>query len=107
MTNQDKTQTFFGIEKLLYNYRTVSQSEREKGTYFEEMVLVYLKNEPIYKDFYSDVWKFSDWAREFGHDAHDTGIDLVARTQGTQEFHAIQYKFYAEDHIVFSKNYLK
>jgi predicted helicase len=35
-----------------------------------------------------------------GTDARDTGIDLVAQTQGTKEFHAIQCKLYAEDYRV-------
>lgn len=30
----------------------------------------------------------------------DTGIDLVAKTQGTEEIHAIQCKFYAPEHRV-------
>ncbi|NLE84866.1 MAG: hypothetical protein GX607_00565, partial [Myxococcales bacterium] len=32
------------------------------------------------------------------YDARDAGIDLVARTQGTGESHAIQGKLYAEDY---------
>ena len=32
--------------------------------------------------------------------AKDTGIDLVAKTHGTEEFHAIQYKCFAEDYRV-------
>jgi murein DD-endopeptidase MepM/ murein hydrolase activator NlpD len=37
-------------------------------------------------------------------DARDTGIDLVARTQGTNEFHAIQCKQYSEDYRVQKKD---
>src|SRR5690606_10351819 len=33
-------------------------------------------------------------------DKRDTGIDLVAKTRGTNEYHAIQCKFYAEDYKV-------
>jgi predicted helicase len=71
-------------------------TEREKGTYFEELIVQYLKNEASYQDLYSDVWTYSDWANLQGLDKRDTGIDLVAKTQGTDEYHAIQCKFYDE-----------
>jgi predicted helicase len=86
------------LAALLLSFRQASVTEREKGTYFEELVLAYLRNEPSYKDFYSDVWTYADWAKSQGLDAKDAGIDLVARTAGTGEFHAIQCKFYAPDY---------
>jgi predicted helicase len=42
----------------------------------------------------------ADVPAEFGISTNDTGIDLVARTRGTGEIHAIQCKFYAEDHRI-------
>ena len=86
------------LNNLLAKYRHSSQSTREKGTYFEDLICTYLRNEASYKDLYSQVWIYADWAREQGIDARDTGIDLVAKTAGTNEFHAIQCKFYAEDY---------
>jgi predicted helicase len=61
--------------------------------------------EASYADLYSDVWLFADWAKEigtpeFGITAKDTGIDLVARTRGTEEYHAIQCKCYAATYRV-------
>ena len=56
--------------------------------------------EPLYSDLYSDVWMYSEWAKEQGLDATDTGIDLVAKTRGTDEYHAIQCKFYDEDYSI-------
>jgi predicted helicase len=88
------------LAKLLTTFRNAAVSEREKGTYFEELIVCYLRNEATYADLYSSVWTYADWAKEQGLDARDTGIDLVAQTQGTGEFHAIQCKFYAEDHRV-------
>lgn len=88
------------LQTLLNTYRQASQTIREKGTYFEEIICTYLRNEATYKDLYSQVWTYADWAREQGIDARDTGIDLVAKTQGTNEYHAIQCKFYAEDYRV-------
>lgn len=92
------------LQDLLNTYRKAAQTEREKGTYFEELIRVYLRHEPTYRDLYSDVWTWADWARLQGIDARDTGIDLVARTQGTDEFHAIQCKLYAEDHVLAKKD---
>lgn len=78
------------LQNLLSHYRLAAQSQREKGTY--------LRNEASYKDLYSQVWMYADWAREQGLDARDAGIDLVAKTRGTDEYHAIQCKFYAPDY---------
>ncbi len=86
------------LETLLNTYRQAAVTEREKGTYFEELILSYLRNEASYRDLYSDVWTYADWAKAQGLDGRDTGIDLVARTSGTGEYHAIQCKLYAEDY---------
>ncbi|NMY06393.1 DEAD/DEAH box helicase [Pseudomonas sp. WS 5059] len=88
------------LASLLDSYRNASVTEREKGTYFEELICTYLRNEAQYRDLYEQIWTFSDWAKEYGEDGRDTGIDLVARTQGTKEFHAIQCKMYAENYRV-------
>jgi predicted helicase len=88
------------LNKLLATYRQASQAQREKGTYFEDLIICYLRNEASYKDLYSNVWTYADWAKEQGMDARDTGIDLVAKTAGTDEYHAIQCKFYAPDYRV-------
>jgi predicted helicase len=86
------------LGRLLNEFRNAAQSEREKGTYFEELISCYLRNEATYRDLYSDVWTYAEWAKLQELDARDTGIDLVAKTQGTNEFHAIQCKLYAEDY---------
>lgn len=88
------------LQHLLDTYRTAALTEREKGTYFEELTLAYLRHEAAYADLYEQVWSYANWARENGLPAKDTGIDLVARTRSTHEIHAIQCKFYAEDHVV-------
>ncbi|MFQ3228742.1 DEAD/DEAH box helicase [Reinekea sp.] len=89
------------LQQILDAYRTNSQTEREKGTYFEELIRTYFRHEATYADLYSDVWLFGDWAKahpEFNISAKDTGIDLVALTRGSGEYHAIQCKCYAEDY---------
>lgn len=88
------------LKILLDNFRNAAATEREKGTYFEELICTYLRNEAAYSDLYSDVWPYAEWAILQGIDKRDTGIDLVAKTTGTGEYHAIQCKFYAEDYCI-------
>jgi predicted helicase len=93
------------IHDILAKYRAASQTEREKGAYFEELIRTYFRYEASYADLYSDVWLYADWAKEigtaqFGLSAKDVGIDLVARTRGTLEYHAIQCKNNAPDYRV-------
>ncbi|PKN23869.1 MAG: damage-inducible protein, partial [Deltaproteobacteria bacterium HGW-Deltaproteobacteria-22] len=93
----------FTLKSILDRYRTSSQSEREKGTYFERLIRCYFKNEPCYEDLFTDVWMYADWARKNGLPALDAGIDLVASTN-TDELVAIQCKLYAEDHTLQKKD---
>lgn len=88
------------LQTLLTTYRQAAVSEREKGTYFEDLICTYLRNEATYRDLYAKVWTYADWAKELGFDGKDVGIDLVAQTHGTAELHAIQCKFYAEDYRI-------
>ncbi|MBL4712292.1 MAG: DEAD/DEAH box helicase [Gammaproteobacteria bacterium] len=92
------------LQTLFKSYREAAKTEREKGTYFEELIVTYLRYEATYADLYSDVWTYADWAKEQGSDGKDTGIDLVAKTSGTDEYHAIQCKFYAEDYRIQKKD---
>ena len=95
----------FPLHALLNELREGSVSEREKGTYFEKLVLAYLRNEPTYKDLYARVWTWAEWAPEHGFaSARDDGIDLVAQEAGTGDFHAIQCKFYAPDYKLQKKD---
>lgn len=82
------------LEGVLAGFRVDAISERDKGTDFEQLVLVYLRHEPFYQDLYEKVWTYGEWAALQGYTSKDTGIDLVAET-ATGEFHAIQCKNYA------------
>jgi Restriction endonuclease len=82
------------LETLLDTLRQSSMTEREKGTYFEDLILAYLRNEATYKDLYRQVWTWAEWAPTHGFSAKDDGIDLVAEEVGTGAIHAIQCKFY-------------
>jgi len=54
------------LRDLLKNFRDAAVSEREKGTYFEELICTYLRNEATYRDLYSDVWTYAAWAKTQG-----------------------------------------
>ena len=99
-----ETEPMTPLQTLLAQFRDAAVSEREKGTYFEKLIVQYLLYEPDYSALYSDVWDYATWARDEGKehafDARDDGIDLVAKTHGTAEYHAIQCKFYAADHTL-------
>ena len=75
-----------GLGGLLDRWHALSEqdynTERVKGTAFENLCKVYLENDPTEKELYSDVQSFGDWARERGEKATDIGIDLVARIGG-------------------------
>lgn len=92
------------LAQLLATYRNAAMSEREKGTYFEELILAYLRNEATYQDLYAKVWTWAEWAPANGFTAKDDGIDLVAEVAGTGEIHAIQCKFYDPDYKLQKKD---
>ena len=85
------------LKSLLNAYRQKSLTEREKGTYFEELMLCYLRHEASYRNLYQQVWTYAEWAKTQNLDRRDVGIDLVAQTFDG-EYHAIQCKLYAEDY---------
>lgn len=66
------------LSQLLNTYRNAAASEREKGTYFGELIVCYLRNDATYKDLYAKLWTYADWAARQGLDKNDAGIDLVA-----------------------------
>ncbi len=93
------------LQNLLKTLRQNAQTNREQGTYFEDLAIQYFKNEPFYQNLYSQVLSYSNWADEQNLagqkiDRRDAGIDLVATTHGTNEFHAIQCKFYEETYRI-------
>lgn len=88
------------LTALLDTFRNRAQTEREKGTYFEELVRLYLMNEPMYRDLYGEVLTYADWALRERRDGRDVGIDLIGIERSTGSVHAIQCKLYAAAHRV-------
>ena len=96
------------LTTLLDTFRKTAKTEREKGTYFEHLVQIYLRNEPKYQDLYKTVWLWEEWRAEWVEQGHqdpgkDAGIDLVAVTH-LGEYHAIQAKFWDEDRTLYKKD---
>lgn len=88
------------LASILESYRSAARSEREKGDYFERLIRVFLQNDDLQKQFYSEVVPFSEWAKANGWKGNDTGIDLVARLSDGSGFAAIQCKFYAPNQSI-------
>jgi len=92
------------LGSILDQIRLRSQSEFEKGDYFEKLVKVFLENDTLSGQNYDKVWFFKEWAAERGLPCNDTGIDLVARHADGSGFCAIQCKFYAADSSISKKH---
>jgi Predicted helicase len=83
--------TFDGLIKQINDN---VENQRDRGTAFEKLVVAYLKNEPTYKNLYSDVWMLNEVPEKYHIPKNDTGVDIVARSKSTGELAAVQAKFY-------------
>ena len=92
------------LASVLDQIRLRSQSEFEKGEYFEKLVKVFFENDNLQGQTYDNVWHYKDWAKERGLRSNDTGIDLVAKHSDGSGFCAIQCKFYAADSSINKKH---
>lgn len=81
------------FDDLVNQIDKLDAAQRDRGTYFEYLVLAYFKNEPTYKNEFENVWMLSEVPSEYGIPKTDIGVDLVAKTY-TGELVAIQAKFY-------------
>ena len=108
----ETTQTYLGIEgesrqtnpgfqSTLDYIRERATSEYRKGELFERLMLTYLTEDPDYKQQFSEVYLYKDWAElQTDFDANDIGIDLVAKERhggtvpssanATQKIHGFQ-----------------
>lgn len=96
------TQAPITLQQILDKYREISHTQRDSGTLFEDLMIVYFKNEPKFQTEYQDVLTYAKWVEKYGAELgldskKDTGIDLVATTF-TGEHHAIQCKNYVSTH---------
>ena len=96
----DTTQTNLGFQNVLNYIRENATSERQQGDLFERLMLKYFTEDPDYRDQFSEVYLYKEWAQlRSDFDATDIGVDLVAKKHdGT--FCAIQCKCYAPDTLI-------
>ena len=89
------------LHKLLQSIREKAKNDTELGTAFEQLSKVFLENDATQTQQYSEVWHYTDWAKEREEYANkDIGIDLVAKLRGEDGYCAIQCKFYKSDHSI-------
>ena len=89
------------FQQLLSIYRKNSKTEREKGNYFEKLVISFLQNDERFAPQFSQVQTFLEWATSQGSLGNDSGIDLVATNSDEYGggFTAIQCKIYEDTTI--------
>ncbi len=85
------------INDILSQYESIARDDLHKGHLFERMIRQYLLIDPQYAADLENIWLYSDWPDRPPHwPADNTGIDLIAKTR-SQDFWAIQCKFYDPD----------
>lgn len=83
------------FEQVLYQIRSMAESEAHKGRLFERLMKTWFTKDPVFADRFSDVWMWNEWARRRSDfDGADTGVDLVAEERAGG-YCAIQVKCYA------------
>ena len=83
------------FQRILEKYRTISFSEKDKGTRFERLMQAFLQTVPWYEGLLQHVWLWNEFPYKQNIGGKDTGIDLVARTVDG-DFWAIQCKCWNE-----------
>ena len=90
-------ETATGFQGVLNQLRESATSTYLIGNEFERLMKQYLSIDPLYKERFTDVYLWKEWAAlHTEYDGVDTGIDLVAR-ESSGEYCAIQCKCFAED----------
>ena len=85
-----------GFQRVLDHIRSIAGSEAEKGRLFERLIKTYFTLDPIYRDRFTNVWLWPEWAAtRLEFDGADIGIDLVAEEREDAGYCAIQCKCYA------------
>ena len=90
-------ETATGFQGVLSQLRESATSTYLIGNEFERLMKQYLSVDPLYKERFTDVYLWKEWAAlHTEYDGTDIGIDLVAR-ESSGEYCAIQCKCFAED----------
>ncbi|PRY55734.1 DEAD/DEAH box helicase [Glycomyces artemisiae] len=87
------------VRDILDHIRVASQTNAERGRRFEQLMLAFFRTDPQWRQQFAEVWMWAD-SPLAEDNATDTGIDLVAREAESEEFCAIQCKFYEPDKMI-------
>jgi len=90
------------LEDLLEKLWVSARNSTEKGSAFERLIASYLRTAPEFADRFEEVYLWQEWP-ERGN-AHDHGIDIVAKDITTGGWCAVQCKFYDPQHHVSKKD---
>ena len=89
------------FQQALEFIHSKAKNTKELGDYFERISKIYFENDDIQKQYYSEVYHYTDWARERSNfSTKDIGIDLVAKLRDEEGYVAIQCKCYSEDNTI-------
>ena len=80
------------FQEVLNVLEDKSQSKREKGDVFEQLVKAFIEEDRAQAERFDRVWLWQDWPENGGRP--DLGADLVARQRNDGGLVAIQCKFY-------------
>ncbi len=81
------------FKELINQIDSTMNNQRDRGTAFEEIVVSYLQNEPLYKQKYKNVWMLKDVPEQYNIPKKDTGVDIVAEGYDGK-LTAVQAKYY-------------
>ena len=81
------------FDELVQQINDNLDNQRDRGTAFEKMVVAYLKNEPTYKQKFSNVWMLNEVPAKYHISKRDTGVDFVAKDYAGN-LTAVQAKYY-------------
>ena len=81
------------FDELVQQINDNLDNQRDRGTAFEKMVVAYLKNEPTYKQKFSNVWMLNEVPAKYHISKRDTGVDIVAKDYAGN-LTAVQAKYY-------------
>ena len=72
----ENKQTNPGFQSVLNYIRERATSERQTGDLFERLMLKHFSEDPDYKDQFSEVWLWKQWAElQTKFDGRDIGVD--------------------------------
>jgi predicted helicase len=83
------------FRQLLDVFEGAAKTRAAKGRRFEDFCEAFFLTDPFWAERFDAIWSWMDWPGREGRG--DTGIDLVARENGTGDLVAIQCKFYSPD----------